>query len=399
MGFKGKIEDLSILDVIQYLNAGGKTGTLIFEQGEEKGFVYFQKGNIVNALSPHRMNLGDILLERKHITLKDLKGALVLQKDSKKGSPIGNILVDMGVLTEEKLKEAVLAQIISTIGGLVKWKKGEFEFKVNEIEAVDDINLNPTELILESEVNTPSLLMGAIGSMDEGEAGQDEEAGSVDISVVKTAEEGPGEDRDSIDADETPPVGTRADRLEGSESSVEQDIREATPVEGKNPVKVPISPGGEKKGEGPLVLIFTEDGVFKNLLRTILGENGVQVVTPATVEDCLARLKAFHEKKQFPIVFIEDGSKVGDRERRRPGKMVLRRKETAGWGFPFVILLNEMKQDEIWDFYNAGARAVLPKPSRETLEGDQFIRSIEKLGELILKKAQFLQKEGAGGSL
>ncbi len=65
---------------------------------------------------------------------------------------------------------------------------------------------------------------------------------------------------------------------------------------------------------------------------------------------------------------------------------------------PVVVLLSEMKQEEVWDFYSAGARAVLPRPIREGAENEQYVRLIKKLGDIILKKALNLQAEMAGPS-
>ncbi|HET6370496.1 MAG TPA: DUF4388 domain-containing protein, partial [Nitrospiria bacterium] len=67
MAFFGRIEDLSIVDLIQYLHAGGKGGTLKLTRRndtdfvDEAAYVYFQKGNIVHAVAPQRTCIGDLL--------------------------------------------------------------------------------------------------------------------------------------------------------------------------------------------------------------------------------------------------------------------------------------------------------------------------------------------------
>jgi len=103
MGFSGKIEDLPVLDIFQYLHAGCKSGTLKLTRENELAYVYFQKGNIIHAVSPQRSNIGYLLVEGKDISLKILQKALVLQTDQSKEKPVGQILVEMGAISQERL--------------------------------------------------------------------------------------------------------------------------------------------------------------------------------------------------------------------------------------------------------------------------------------------------------
>ncbi|HEY5649181.1 MAG TPA: DUF4388 domain-containing protein [Nitrospiria bacterium] len=411
MGFTGKIEDIPILDIIQYLNAGNKTGTLILTQKEEKAYVYFQGGNIVHALAPHLINIGDLLLNTKAITLKDLQNALVLQNGEKKGTRIGQILVGMGVITSEQLRENMITQIKTAIGHLVQWKEGDFNFENNEIVSVDDINLNPTEGITESKLSTQSLLMDALSIGDEG---GEEDARGQDLGAVsrESAPPSPGNQADEAAPQARTPLPDSVKAPQEIYSDPLKDaLREVNDVSSetkdlKSPaaeqVKTQPVETREAREETPRekqtspVVFFTEDGVFKNLMRNALDTYGFHISFPGTIEESLEKVKKSLKLGSEPILYVEEGTASGASAKRSPGMRALKEKDREKWRFPVVVLLNEKKQDQVWEFYSAGARAVLPKPVREGAENEHYIRSIKKLGELILKKTLELQDEIAG---
>ncbi|MBI5167619.1 MAG: response regulator [candidate division NC10 bacterium] len=50
-GMAGKLRDLSLANLIQFLDMDQKTGILTITRGEERGYIYFDRGRIVNALA------------------------------------------------------------------------------------------------------------------------------------------------------------------------------------------------------------------------------------------------------------------------------------------------------------------------------------------------------------
>jgi len=50
-GMTGRLRDLSLTNLIQFLDMDQKTGILTITRGEERGYIYFDRGRIVNALA------------------------------------------------------------------------------------------------------------------------------------------------------------------------------------------------------------------------------------------------------------------------------------------------------------------------------------------------------------
>lgn len=68
------------------------------------------------------MKIGEYLTDNGHITPEALNEALELQKHCK-GKHVGDILVDMGVISKEDMSKYVSAYVSANIGDTAKWLK------------------------------------------------------------------------------------------------------------------------------------------------------------------------------------------------------------------------------------------------------------------------------------
>ncbi len=147
MSLVGKLEDLSVGDILQILSMSRRTGILTIETSEGKSTILFKNGLILNSTSPSPSipSLGQILVERGLVTEDRLQQLLELQK--KRGNePLGSILLEAEIIDENTLHEIIKARIRETIAHLMKFREGNFSFDLREVVPFDEIHFNPAEV-------------------------------------------------------------------------------------------------------------------------------------------------------------------------------------------------------------------------------------------------------------
>ncbi len=152
MPLKGSLRDFSLPDLFQLIHFGKKNGTLNITNGDAKGYVCFRNGNVFFATHNwKRPPLGRRLTESGMVSEEQIDEALDLQKTTRKGQRLGNILVEMGYLSRESLEVFVEEQIRDAVFHLLRWTEGEFDFDPNQIFPEEDIGLSMTteDLIME----------------------------------------------------------------------------------------------------------------------------------------------------------------------------------------------------------------------------------------------------------
>jgi hypothetical protein len=150
MAIKGTLKTMSLTDLLQFLAAGRKSGTLKFDHGKITKQVYFKNGMIVGSKSNDpREYLGQVLLHYGKVDDSQLKAAREVQRTS--GAKLGEVLVQQGFLTEDEVLEILKTRTLDAIYDLFVWTDGEFEF-YDEEAPPDDlllIEVEPTNVIME----------------------------------------------------------------------------------------------------------------------------------------------------------------------------------------------------------------------------------------------------------
>ncbi len=148
---------MSLTDLLQFLAAGRKSGTLKFDRGKITKQVYFKAGMIVGSKSNDpREYLGQVLLHYGKVDDSQLKAAREVQRTS--GAKLGEVLVQQGFLTEEEVLAILKTRTLDAIYDLFMWDEGDFEFY--------DEDPLPEELLL-IEVEPTNVIMEGIYRIDE----------------------------------------------------------------------------------------------------------------------------------------------------------------------------------------------------------------------------------------
>src|SRR6185503_11886953 len=157
MAIQGTLKTMNLVDLLQFLAAGRKSGTLKFDRGKITKQVYFKNGLVVGSKSNDpREYLGQVLLHYGKVDDAQLKAAREVQRTS--GAKLGEVLVEQGFLTEDEVLEILKTRTLDAIYDLFMWNEGDFEFY--------DEDPSPDELLL-IEVEPTNVIMEGIYRIDE----------------------------------------------------------------------------------------------------------------------------------------------------------------------------------------------------------------------------------------
>src|ERR1043166_4281170 len=150
MAIQGTLQTMSLVDLLQFLATGRKSGTLKFDQGKITKQIYFKNGMIVGSKSNDpREYLGQVLLHYGKVDDNQLKTAREVQRTS--GAKLGEVLVEQGYLTEEEVLGILKTRTLDAIYDLFVWTDGDFQF-FDEDPLPEDlllIEVEPTNVVME----------------------------------------------------------------------------------------------------------------------------------------------------------------------------------------------------------------------------------------------------------
>jgi hypothetical protein len=157
----GRLEEVSVPEVLHLLSWGEKTGKLTLNRAAAECVVVFRSGRIINAASNSpREVLGSILVCRKLVSEEALMTALEERHRSEVERSLGATLVAMGAITSQTLETTVRQRIEHVIAEFFLWDSGFFRFEPMEVgrpvkaaadcaECASDCGFHTEQVILE----------------------------------------------------------------------------------------------------------------------------------------------------------------------------------------------------------------------------------------------------------
>jgi hypothetical protein len=169
MSFDGDLEHLPIVDVIQLLHATGKSGTLTLRSSKGESQLVFHGGYIVSANHVNNsVRIGQVLIDMGMITPEELESALhEQQRAGAARKPIVQTMVEAGRIRTEDAYQGLEVLIEMTIVEVLTWTRGTFSLDVNRIFVSDEYRYFPEQLKKEIQLNTQNVLMDALRIYDE----------------------------------------------------------------------------------------------------------------------------------------------------------------------------------------------------------------------------------------
>jgi CheY-like chemotaxis protein len=156
MSLLGRLEDLSLTDIVQIVYLSRRTGVLEIINPAGRHTVLFRGGLVVNAASPETPDLVGFL-EASQLLSAD-KAAMVRQMEER-GIPVGLTVLDLNILSKDDLANAIRERILTVVTPLLSSKEGEFNFILSESMSALDVEYEPDQLFKEGGF-APNKLLG-----------------------------------------------------------------------------------------------------------------------------------------------------------------------------------------------------------------------------------------------
>jgi predicted transcriptional regulator len=128
---KGSIRDFGLVEILQMMGLGGMTGALHLKQSTgHVGVIYVTDGKVASCseLESGALTLGDVLQQLGMATHTQIEETFSQQLQDVFGKPIGERLVERGVISPDQLREALRTKVLWTLRELGLWKEGTYEF-------------------------------------------------------------------------------------------------------------------------------------------------------------------------------------------------------------------------------------------------------------------------------
>lgn len=143
---------IGIPELLSFLETIDKTGTLEVATFDENFTIVLEDGEVVHAgsdSSPPGLRLGDILVMQGATSSSELQEFLRKHENSKK--PLGELVVDEGIVTRDELEEALEFQVQRLFQRLFEARDATFSFYDGRTNPKKlGVHMNLTRLLLES---------------------------------------------------------------------------------------------------------------------------------------------------------------------------------------------------------------------------------------------------------
>ena len=129
---QGKISDFGIPEIFQLIMSQRKSGALTVRGDERETIFLFSEGMIVDV-QPDRQKapttlIGNMLVDAGYLTAEEVRRILAVQERENK--KIGEILVEKGKISREKLAEYLYLQVKDSLYFTLRIKEGDYRFEV-----------------------------------------------------------------------------------------------------------------------------------------------------------------------------------------------------------------------------------------------------------------------------
>ena len=167
MSFVGKLDQFKLPDLLQIISGNRKTGRLALTRRDSQAVIVFRSGKIIYAASSTaRETLGSLLLCRQMIDEDGLARALEIQHRATEEKRLGTILVEIGLLTEEALRQVITRQIEGVIGEIMQWDGGFFKFDLLRLPDHGEVEVDAQDFVHREGLSAQKVLMDIAAEMD-----------------------------------------------------------------------------------------------------------------------------------------------------------------------------------------------------------------------------------------
>jgi hypothetical protein len=128
---QGSLREFGLVEILQMMEMENMSGALHLQQTDDRtAIIYFKEGKMAGCSELHTgaLTLGDVLQQLGMATAAHIEVAFQRQIQDAFGKRIGERLIEMRVISEEQLREALRTKALWTIRDISLWKDGGYEF-------------------------------------------------------------------------------------------------------------------------------------------------------------------------------------------------------------------------------------------------------------------------------
>lgn len=198
--FRGAIEAMPVVDVLQFLCHARKSGLLRLTGPGGTTSIALSQGQIIGGANPERgRRIGQILVELDAITQEEVDAALATQRTaSGPHRPLVSTLIAQGHLTEEAGWRGLKALIEELIVDVLGWESGSFDFEAGTVNPRDSFRHLPDGVLEGGGLDTQATLLEALRVMDERASGAKVSVDVIDLEAAFPAPPPAAEDVDEF---------------------------------------------------------------------------------------------------------------------------------------------------------------------------------------------------------
>jgi CheY-like chemotaxis protein len=424
----GRLEDLSLTDIVQIVFLSRRTGVLEIVDEKGRHTVLFRQGLVVNASAPSHPDLVNWLEGNNLIPAGSGK---MLRQMEENGIPYGTAAVELNLITNDDLANAVRERIIDVVAPLLHSREGEFNFILSEQVNPLDIEYDADALFKEGGFAPQKILGSADGekikplrgleeslkagkALLRGSASAETTPASLNLGLgqpihapephrlpgtAETATDNvlpfPSRDEDpppfaAIEEDPFPEHGATA----ATPAELELPELPAAPPPVAPPAAAPIDPpkaagsyapaegtrtrSGQFKVSGGLFDVESPDQAYRNVVlfernplirvaaKRAFGKRGVKIVQYGSLDDVRGAITDLIRANSFFVTFLE--LTENDLHADGPSVQTLIRLKKRNPRLPIVMVDNEADLRRRHSLLRAGADLYLTKPSAARLQ-------------------------------
>jgi CheY-like chemotaxis protein len=374
----GRLEDLSLTDIVQIVFLSRRTGVLEIVDDRGRHTVLFRHGLVVNASSPEHPDLVSWLEKNELVPKSRVK---VLRQMEESGIPPGSAAMEMNLISPADLGEAVRARVQSVIEPLAQSREGEFNFILSEQVSTVDIEYDAEQVFKEGGLPPQRILSVADGEKLKPLRGLEEslKAGKALLRGTAPPETTPA----SLNLGLGQPVEDNVLQFPTPEERAlpfapvpDDEPLPEIPEEPPAPVTAKASTTGQFKVAGGLIEVESPEATYRNVVlfernplirvaaRRAFGKNGVKIAQFGSLDDVRNAMSDFFRSNSFFVTFLE----LTDNDVNGASVQLMIRLKRKNPRLPVVIVDSEADLRRRHALLRAGADLYLTKPSPARLQ-------------------------------
>ncbi|HEX3069725.1 MAG TPA: DUF4388 domain-containing protein [Thermoanaerobaculia bacterium] len=396
MSLLGRLEDLSLTDIVQIVYLSRRTGVLEIVDEHGRHTVLFRQGLVVNASSPEHPDLASYLAAKGLVPAAAVPG---LRQMEEQGIPYGTAAIDMNLLSATDLATAIHERIVSVVAPLLQSREGEFNFILSDHVGPLDVEYDADAIFKEGGFAPQKIVGAADGEKLKPLRGL-EESLKVGKALLRSASPevpvpsldlGLGQPKPpelyAVVEDNVLPFPTPEERDDATFAPVPDDepFPDVAPAPELKPVPEPEAPklrpvpaepspvsrASQFKVAGGLIEVESPDATYRNVVlfernplirvaaRRAFGRNGVKIAQFGSLDDARTAIGDYIRANTFFVTFLELNADA---------EVLMQQLKRKNPRLPVVVIDAEADLRRRHDLLRKGADLYLTKPSAARLQ-------------------------------